>query len=209
MCIRDRLYLYSRERTWTSKNRISLLSSIPHRAGWKCRSILSFFPAGTRNLSGASPGAQYLDSVEELIARPVIIAFEAQNAVLHGAGREDIDARMIGSGRPFILEVVEPKKRSLDLAWLEQEINRTAVGRVAVTIKRWSERAEVETLKSNKAHKKYRILVGVDGALSADEFANALKTLQGATIHQRTPERVAHRRADKIRERIVLDIEYT
>ena len=66
----------------------------------------------------------------------------------------------------------------------------------------------METLKSNKAHKKYRILVEVDGALSADEFANALKTLQGATIHQRTPERVAHRRADKIRERIVLDIEY-
>jgi tRNA pseudouridine synthase 10 len=153
-------------------------------------------------------GAQYLDSVEELIGRPVIQGFEAQNAVLHGAGREDIDARMIGTGRPFILEVVEPKKRSLDLSTLEQEINRTAEGRVSVSIKRWSERAEVETLKSNKAHKKYRILVEVDGALSANEFANALKTLQGATIHQRTPERVAHRRADKIRERIVLDIEY-
>jgi tRNA pseudouridine synthase 10 len=144
--------------------------------------------------------------VEELIARPVIIAFEAQNAVLHGAGREDIDARMIGSGRPFILEVVEPKKRSLDLAWLEQEINRTAEGRVSVTIKRWSERAEVETLKSNKAHKKYRILVEVDGELSADEFAKALESLKGVTIQQRTPERVAHRRADKIRERKVLDI---
>jgi tRNA pseudouridine synthase 10 len=153
-------------------------------------------------------GAQYLDSVEQLIGRPVITAFEAQNAVLHGAGREDIDARMIGTGRPFILEVVEPKKRSLDLSALEQEINRVSEGRVSVSIKRWSERAEVETLKSNKAHKKYRILVEVDGALSANEFANALKTLQGATIHQRTPERVAHRRADKIRERIVLDIEY-
>jgi len=153
-------------------------------------------------------GAQYRDSVEQLIGRPVISAFDAQNAVLHGAGREDIDARMIGTGRPFILEVVEPKKRSLDLSTLEQEINRVSEGRISVSIKRWSERAEVETLKSNKAHKKYRILVEVDGALSANEFANALKTLQGATIHQRTPERVAHRRADKIRERIVLDIEY-
>jgi tRNA pseudouridine synthase 10 len=64
----------------------------------------------------------------------------------------------------------------------------------------------VETLKSNKAHKKYRILVEVDGELSADEFANALKSLKGVTIYQRTPERVAHRRADKIRERKVLDI---
>jgi tRNA pseudouridine synthase 10 len=151
-------------------------------------------------------GAQYLDSVEELIGRPVIEMFDAENAVLHGAGREDIDARMIGTGRPFILEVVAPKKRSIDLADLEAEINRTAEGRVSVAIKRWADRAEVETLKSNKAHKKYRILVEVDGELSADEFANALKSLKGVTIQQRTPERVAHRRADKIRERKVLDI---
>jgi tRNA pseudouridine synthase 10 len=170
---------------------------------WDCRTCKG---AGCEKCNFT--GAQYLDSVEELIGRPVISAFDAHNAVLHGAGREDIDARMIGTGRPFILEVVEPKKRSLDLAGLEQEINRTAEGRVSVSIKRWSDRAEVETLKSNKAHKKYRILVEVDGGLSADEFQKALKTLQGVTIHQRTPERVAHRRADKIRERIVLDIEY-
>jgi tRNA pseudouridine synthase 10 len=151
-------------------------------------------------------GAQYLDSVEELIGRPVIEIFNAENAVLHGAGREDIDARMVGTGRPFILEVVAPKKRSVDLAVLEAEINRTAEGRVSVAIKRWADRAEVETLKSNKAHKKYRILVEVDGELPADEFANALKSLKGVTIQQRTPERVAHRRADKIRERKVLDI---
>jgi len=170
---------------------------------WNCRACKG---AGCEKCNFT--GAQYLDSVEELIGRPVITAFNAQDVVLHGAGREDIDARMIGTGRPFILEIVEPKKRSLDLAELEKEINLTAGGRVSVSIKRWSDRTEVETLKSNKAHKKYRILVGVDGALSADMFANALKTLQGATIHQRTPERVAHRRADKIRERIVLDIEY-
>ena len=153
-------------------------------------------------------GAQYLDSVEELIGRPVIEIFDAENAVLHGAGREDIDARMVGTGRPFILEVVAPKKRSVDLTALEAEINRTAEGRVSVAIKRWADRAEVETLKSNKAHKKYRILVEVDGELSADEFANALKSLKGVTIQQRTPERVAHRRADKIRERKVLDIKF-
>jgi tRNA pseudouridine synthase 10 len=153
-------------------------------------------------------GKQYPDSVEELIGRPACALFDAQNAVLHGAGREDIDARMIGTGRPFVLEMVSPKRRSVDLADLEGEINRAAHGRVSVSLERWSDRPEVETLKSNKAHKKYRILVEVEGALSADEFANAIKTLQGATIQQRTPERVAHRRADKVRERKVLDIGY-
>lgn len=151
-------------------------------------------------------GAQYLDSVEELIGRPVIGIFDAENAVLHGAGREDIDARMVGTGRPFILEVVAPKKRSVDLAALEAEINRSADGRVSVVLKRWADRSEVETLKSNKAHKKYRILVEVDGEISTDEFAKALDSLKGVTIQQRTPERVAHRRADKVRERRVLDI---
>ena len=104
------------------------------------------------------------------------------------------------------MRLLPPKKRSIDLAALESEVNQTADGRVSVAIKRWADRAEVETLKSNKAHKKYRILVEVDGELSADEFANALESLKGVTIQQRTPERVAHRRADKIRERRVLDI---
>jgi tRNA pseudouridine synthase 10 len=170
---------------------------------WNCRACRG---AGCEKCNYT--GKQYMDSVEELIGRPVIAAFSAGNAVLHGAGREDIDARMIGSGRPFVLEVVAPRRRSVDLGTLESAINRSAEGRVAVSISRWSDRAEVETLKSTKAHKNYRILVEVDGALPAEELVNALKTLKGITIQQRTPERVAHRRADKIRERKVLDIGY-
>jgi len=170
---------------------------------WDCRACRG---AGCEKCNYT--GKQYMDSVEELIGRPVIAAFSAGNAVLHGAGREDIDARMIGTGRPFVLEVVAPRKRSVDLAALEAVINRSAEGRVAVSIARWSNRAEVETLKSSKAHKKYRILIEVEGAVPAGELANALKTLKGVTIQQRTPERVAHRRADKVRERRVLDIGY-
>ncbi|MDD1702301.1 MAG: tRNA pseudouridine(54/55) synthase Pus10 [Methanoregula sp.] len=170
---------------------------------WNCRACKG---AGCEKCNYT--GKQYLDSVEELIGRPVIEVFDAEDAVLHGAGREDIDARCVGTGRPFILEVVAPKKRTMDLAALEAEINRTAGGRVSVAISHWSDRADVETLKSSKAHKKYRILVEVEGQLSAEELANALKALKGVTIQQRTPERVAHRRADKIRERKVLDIEY-
>jgi tRNA pseudouridine synthase 10 len=169
---------------------------------WNCRACKG---AGCEKCNYT--GKQYLDSVEELIGRPVIEAFDAEDAVLHGAGREDIDARCVGTGRPFILEVVAPKKRMMDLATLEAEINRSADGRVSVAISHWSERADVETLKSSKAHKKYRILVEVDGQMSAEMLANALKALKGVTIQQRTPERVAHRRADKIRERKVLDIE--
>ncbi len=168
---------------------------------WDCRACRG---AGCERCNFT--GKQYQDSVEELIGRPATAVFQAENAVLHGAGREDIDARMVGTGRPFVLEIVSPRRRSTDLPDLEAAINRSASGRVEVELERWSERSEVETLKSNKAHKKYRIVVEADGAPSADAFAQAVKSLSGAKISQRTPERVAHRRADKIRERRVLDI---
>ncbi|HVP94454.1 MAG TPA: tRNA pseudouridine(54/55) synthase Pus10 [Methanoregulaceae archaeon] len=153
-------------------------------------------------------GKMYQDSVEELIGRPAAGALGGENAVLHGAGREDIDARMLGTGRPFVLEIVAPHKRSMDLDELETLINTSAEGRVSVKLSRWCGHEDVETIKTNKAHKKYRILVGVDGPVPLEKLCLAISTLSGAIIDQRTPERVAHRRADKIRKRRVLDIGY-
>ena len=154
-------------------------------------------------------GKQYKTSVEELIGNPLLPVFNAQNAVMHGAGREDIDAVMIGSGRPFILEIVHPLIRKADLSDLTRIINEAAAGRAGVTDLRWSYRSEVETLKSHKGHKKYRILVDIDGSLPEITLQSALQQLSGAIICQRTPSRVAHRRADKVRERGVLDIRCT
>ena len=152
-------------------------------------------------------GKMYADSVEELIGRPAIEIFKSKDAVLHGAGREDIDARMIGTGRPFVIEMVEPKLRTFSLEELEKRINESAGGRVSVTIDHVSDRKEVETLKSGKAHKKYSILVEIEGEFSVEDVRSALKGLQGAIINQRTPERVSHRRADKVRKRRCIDIE--
>ena len=36
--------------------------------------------------------------------------FGADEVYLHGSGREDIDVRMLGNGRPFILEFINPRK---------------------------------------------------------------------------------------------------
>ncbi|HXW98288.1 MAG TPA: tRNA pseudouridine(54/55) synthase Pus10 [Methanomicrobiales archaeon] len=150
-------------------------------------------------------GKMYPDSVEELIGRTAAGAFQAADAVLHGAGREDIDARMLGSGRPFVMEIVAPRVRAVDLPSLEGEVNRAAAGRVGISIHGWATRDEVETLKSEKAHKKYRISVEVEGGIARNELETALDRLRGAVIAQRTPARVVHRRADRIRERRVVD----
>jgi tRNA pseudouridine synthase 10 len=150
----------------------------------------------------------YQDSVEELIGRPAMELFSAGGAVLHGAGREDIDALMIGSGRPFVMEIVGPLRRRVDLQALQETINRSAAGRVEVSLERWTRRGEVETIKSDKGHKRYRILVEIQDPLSLPELQSALEALKGVTIYQRTPQRVAHRRADKIRERHATEITY-
>lgn len=163
--------------------------------------------AGCDACSGT--GKQYNDSVEELIGAPLLPIFKAERVVLHGAGREDIDAVMIGSGRPFILEIVNPHIRDADPKDLEQAINTSNEGRVGAIDLRWSARSEVETLKSHKGHKKYRILVDIDGSVPETALQSAVQQLSGAIIRQRTPTRVAHRRADKVRERGVLDISYT
>jgi tRNA pseudouridine synthase 10 len=63
-------------------------------------------------------GKMYTHSVEELISHAVIEAFKAHDGVLHGAGREDIDAVMLGEGRPFVMEVIDPHVRHADLTAL-------------------------------------------------------------------------------------------
>jgi len=113
---------------------------------------------------------------------------------------------MVGTGRPFVMEVVAPRIRTRDLAVVQQEVNRAADGRVEVILERWSFHKEVEIIKSTKGYKKYRILVEIDGGCSLDELQSAIQSLKGAKVNQRTPLRVAHRRADRVRERRVIDI---
>jgi tRNA pseudouridine synthase 10 len=176
-----------------------LVRGIP-QTRWPCRQCQG---AGCERCGFT--GKMYPDSVEEIIGRPVAEAFGAGDAILHGAGREDIDARMLGAGRPFVMEVVAPRRRTVDLPALGEVVNRAAAGRVEIVIDGWSTRRGVETLKREKAHKKYRISVEVEGGIARNELEEALDRLRGTVVSQRTPARVVHRRADRIRERRVVD----
>jgi tRNA pseudouridine synthase 10 len=57
--------------------------------------------------------------VQELVGWVAGAAFKTRKNKFHGAGREDIDVRMLGDGRPFVLEMVNPKCLDVDLAALE------------------------------------------------------------------------------------------
>ena len=148
-------------------------------------------------------GKMYPESVEELISSSILAAFKGEYMVLHGCGREDIDARMLGSGRPFVVEIKEPKRRNVDLRMLEGKVKEENASKLEVTGLQYVKREMVAQIKNAKADKTYRVGVGIKPKVPEKDLENALDTLTGAVIEQRTPTRVLHRRADMVRRRKV------
>ncbi len=145
-------------------------------------------------------GKMYETSVEEIIGGVILKYTKAEEEKFHGAGREDIDARMLGDGRPFVIEIQKPKIRKLDLKKIQSEINKD--NRIKVTELEYSNKREVIELKRGKFKKTY--LVYLDQDISDEDFER-IKYLR--EISQRTPKRVQHRRADKIRIRKIYKVE--
>ncbi len=147
---------------------------------------------------------RYPWSVEDSLA-VLAEAYMGRDAVLHGAGREDADVRMLGTGRPFIVEVKEPARRGLSLRAAEAEVNRRAPGLVEVRLEAPARRQEVAEVKGAEGRhsKVYRALVHVEGGVSDEELRRLEEFFRGRGVRQRTPRRVRHRRPDIVRERIV------
>ncbi len=152
-------------------------------------------------------GKMYAESVEELIKSSIIDVYGAKDVILHGCGREDIDARMLGSGRPFVVELREPKRRQrVDLRALEEKVNEENRAKLEVTNLEYVNREMVALIKNTSARKTYRMLVELRGAVAESKLREAVKELDGVVIEQRTPSRVVHRRADLIRSRRIYEM---
>jgi tRNA pseudouridine synthase 10 len=152
-------------------------------------------------------GKMYPETVEELISEDAIKAANGTSAKFHGAGREDIDVKMLGSGRTFVLEIKEPKNREIDLKHLEESINKHAEGKVEISEMKFvgkNRKAEIKE-SSRETYKVYKATVELGDEIDTS-ILDSLKSMK--IINQRTPIRVAHRRADKIRTREVTKLEY-
>ena len=65
-------------------------------------------------------------ALDDFILEPVRRLFAADAAIFTSAGREDVDVRMLGRGRPFVVQIVNPRPLSCSreaLAAAEAEIN--------------------------------------------------------------------------------------
>lgn len=152
-------------------------------------------------------GQLYPDSVQSLIARHFTIASSCSEDLFHGMGREDIDAAMLGRGRPFVLELRMPKNRSLDLLEIEKKLNTENEGRIKASKLKFVKRPRVAELKNTVCDKTYRVDVSISDKISIESLKKGAQRLTSTVIEQRTPTRVSHRRADLVRPRLVNSVD--
>ncbi|AWP05047.1 putative tRNA pseudouridine synthase Pus10 [Scophthalmus maximus] len=121
-------------------------------------------------------------SVEELIAAPVLSTFRAEGFNFSSSGREDVDVRTLGNGRPFAMELLNPHRSRLsrmEMKQLQQTINKSSdkirVRDLQIVTRRPIQREDIS-------------------------FIGDIKEL---TLDQKTPLRVLHRRALAVRQRVV------
>ena len=115
---------------------------------------------------------------------------------------------MLGTGRPAIVEVKNPKRRKVDLQAIEEFVREASKGLVIFVAERLVDARNVRELKEEaKNHKKtYRALVVTEYPVTPESIKKAEENLRGATIKQKTPLRVVHRRVERVREKKVYNV---
>ncbi|MBI0582920.1 MAG: tRNA pseudouridine(54/55) synthase Pus10 [Methanomassiliicoccus sp.] len=187
------IFIYGRYRKYSRE--------IP-QTRWPCRMCQG---KGCKRCEGT--GKMYQNSVQEIIGDVLIKEAEGADHFFHGMGREDIDARMLGTGRPFVIEISEPRKRHLDLEGLTASINEHGAGLADFSGLRPSTREEVRQIKAATPDKEYLAEVRPHGKVNKGRVDEVVQSLSQARITQQTPTRVAHRRADLARQRAIHDLQ--
>jgi tRNA pseudouridine synthase 10 len=157
----------------------------------KCRGAGCWYCNNTGHFS--------MESVEQLITPLFVSAFEAKLLIMHGAGREDLDVLMLGEGRPFVAELVMPKKRIADLEKIESEINLKNKDKIKLNSLAFCEVNNVSIVKDSLHNKLYNAFV-----VCTDKFdLGDLVLNEEISVAQHTPTRVEKRRAKLERQKKV------
>ncbi len=152
-------------------------------------------------------GKMYQESVQEIIERPFLDVTDGIEASFHASGREDIDARMLGNGRPFVIEISRPRKRHVDLEKMEELVNSHGKGKVEVSSLRFADKDTVRKLKKGEStQKEYRVVIEFGKKIAAKDLHLLEEKLTNVMIMQKTPIRVLHRRADLTREKYIYEV---
>ena len=148
-----------------------------------------------------------VSSVEEEIKGIIIKKYEAEDLKFNAGGREDRDVRMLGKGRPFMLEIINPKKnKEKNLEEIEEEINNNSkfikIKNLESCNKEYTEhikKAEVNKMKI------YSCFVWTKKELNENDI-NKLNNIKNLEVIQKTPLRVLHRRSLMDRKKIIYEL---
>uniref|UniRef100_A0A665TGH4 tRNA pseudouridine synthase Pus10 n=1 Tax=Echeneis naucrates TaxID=173247 RepID=A0A665TGH4_ECHNA len=145
-------------------------------------------------------------SVEELIAAPILSAFRANGFNFSSSGREDVDVRTLGNGRPFAMEILNPHKSRFNRAemkQLQETINKSS-DKIRVRDLQVVSREAMSRMKEGEEEKtkSYTALIWTQKPIRSEDitFIDDIKEL---TLDQKTPLRVLHRRALAVRQRVI------
>lgn len=161
-----------------------LVGGIPqfNRLCWKCK--------GEGCIECNRTGKLFLQSIEEMMSEPIIKATEGTDAKLHTSSWENIESRVLGVGRPFILEVKNPIKRFVDLDKFAEDVNIQSEKRLEISDLSLVTKKFVKILKMKGDDEKlYRTIVEFEQNISDDLLKIMEKNLSNITIKQTNQSR--------------------
>lgn len=152
-------------------------------------------------------------SVEDVVVAGVKEVLLPEKVTFTAGGREDVDVRMLGRGRPFVVEVVNSRLVS-SLVTNEVIRRMTAVsemvGEGVVEVKdfRMVDKEYFGRMRTFETEKKkcYRCIVWTSRDFGKPELERVLEVKGGVLLRQKTPLRVLHRRTQAVRERRVHEL---
>ncbi|KAJ2359221.1 hypothetical protein GGF43_000243 [Coemansia sp. RSA 2618] len=150
-------------------------------------------------------------SVAELVGEPIMRLTNCDSYNLVGSGREDADVRMLGDGRPFYIECVNPRigcPPSSQVAGIEHEMvaRNSPVQVRSLQVIRPADTAVIKEGEESKT-KHYCALVWIAKQLSAAQIAEINEMGKHVVeLQQKTPVRVLHRRAPLTRPKRLLSL---
>jgi tRNA pseudouridine synthase 10 len=148
-------------------------------------------------------------SVQELIVIPLNRHFMAKEMRFSSSGREDIDVRMLGEGRPFVLEVCDPRRCVFtvnEFMSMQQEIN-AATTLIQIRDLQRIDKEDSTVIQEGEEDKKktYRCVVWLAKTITPEELL-PLSDMKNMIIDQLTPIRVLHRRSLCVRKRMIYEM---
>ncbi len=152
-----------------------------------------------RDIPQTSGKRKHKTSVADIILNAAQDLFSSEKCFFHGAGREDKDVLMLGNGRPFVLEIINSIDKNIKLKELERKINISKD--INVLNLDFCDESEIARIKNAKWNKTYKAKVIFYKSFPKMTLLEAISTLNGNVVFQRTPERVKESRSDLIRKR--------